>query len=243
MRLAFPMLMLALLCNQVQGLDDTNPPVNPMHKKAVDWIKKNCKSPPQGRLVPNMIDFVDERVEKSDNFYALFGRALMKSGKVTQIFGLDDEFFAFEYSSAQGKKLKTKDQSVTTCTAKRLSKTGLAIAEINGLTFDDAENLDGSQLITGTVTVKTLRPSTDRHALRLHFRTEENSESRFFYLTDPLPDKDRTMRFSFAPVNNANSAKKTTGPVVMFVTLCTVVSRNKIIRNSNSLGRIVDVAD
>jgi hypothetical protein len=116
-------------------------------------------------------------------------------------------------------------------------------ARLSGLKIDNASSLNGTQKITGSVSCKTLNPLPNKFAVRFSYFFGTTSSSGFSYLEKSLPDHGK-LTFSFNPINERDSDKKISGPLVVFVDLCdgNINPDQPPVIYSNAVGAVLDVA-
>lgn len=210
--------------------------------KIVAWVTQNNKFGPTSGIVKDMSNAVDQEIHRVNNLTLAFGSGLTRSGKAHIVTTWAGEVFTFDLTDAQARKMGVKPSSVDFSTGtKSLDKRQTpAIATVQGLAIDNANNLDGAKPITGVITVVAGQPLPATMAVRLSYMVGKSTVSSFHY---PKPGQNGgKIAFSFGKING--NGRAFAGPLVVFVELVTITEQNGNIDAttlSNTVATLVDV--
>jgi hypothetical protein len=218
-----------------------------LHREVVRWIRTHVRYEPDDPYFLKVLEQIGKDVREKRNLSLSVGAGLMKSGTAHQITAFAGELFVFELSAARAKALglnRTGAQYSIAGSSRIDQRASPAVMKLGAPRFDGGELLDGKKDITGQIPCRPLRPGSKAYALRLSFRLNSAWTHKFHHLKE-LPGKEGPLTFSFSGFNSDPKDKPYSGPVAVFVDLCTVTEKAGQIDikiYSNSVAQMVDVA-
>ena len=107
-----------------------------------------------------MSQFIGASVRAHEDFSLRFGKDLMKSGKATEIAGFCEQFYVFELSDAQAKKLNLADAGVGALhSARPETFPVLSVAQVKDVTMSRTGAIDLGKPIASKVTFVPSAPA------------------------------------------------------------------------------------
>jgi len=247
MKLAFPLTLLALLPVSA-GLSAVkqDPGQAALRQKAVEWIKTKAHYDADDRAFAQILDQIDQDIKEEKYFTLALGADLMKSGKPQLAYGFAGEFFVFDLSKKQAKKLGllSTDFDYTTAGGKRLDRREAApVAKLEAPQIKNADRLGRTKRVSGEIVCQTLQKTPGKLVLRLSYQID-GSWTHQFYPLKKLRKDQKSLRFSFNSLGKAKSKKAFSGPVAVFFDVCTYTQKAGVTRikiHSNTVGTLVEV--
>lgn len=207
------------------------------------WIKSNNSFGSDSKLVSDMSELIQSEVAEGKPFSITMGPKLVKSGQPYQLHVFAGTFFKFRLTAEQARRLDLGDSSLTYSSgpASREMK-GETLVKLGVPQFKNGTTIKGSEHITGSVDCETLAKNGEEIALRLSYYTTGNRMS--FHYPESLPVNNGQVAFDFGEINSADGQEKFSGPVVVFMDLCTVKENNgniTVTLHSDTVAVLVDV--
>jgi hypothetical protein len=208
------------------------------------WIKSNNRFGSDSKLVEDMAELIQSEIAKGQTFSLTFGPNLMKSGQPHQLHLFAGKFFKFRLTAEQARRLDVDGGSLTHASGPSSHKElrGDTLVKLSAPQFQGGNTLKGSQRMTGQVTCETLKNTGGQYAIRLSYYTSGNRMS--FHYPDSLPVTNGQLSFDVSAVNSAEDREKFSGPLVVFMDLCTVKENNgeiTVTLHSETVAVLVDV--
>jgi hypothetical protein len=217
-----------------------------LRTKAVDWIKTKAHYDADQEGFARILAQITKDIADEKYFTVALGADLMKSGKPNLAFGFAGEFFVFELSPKRAKKLKLQgaDADYATAGGKRLDQRApVSVAKLDALQINNADRLGLKKRLTGQAVCEPLKKSPGKYVLRLSYQLG-GSWTHQFYPLKKLPKQKRPVRFSFNALGTGMGKKPFSGPVAVFLDVCTFTQKagvTDIKIHSNTVGTLVDV--
>jgi hypothetical protein len=212
---------------------------------ALAWIRANVSDQ---RFHQDFERHFDQATEERSNCFLALGPGLARNGKPHLIHCFCGELFVFEMSPLQALKYKLTPWQVMWGISKRADQNN-PIAEpviaISNLEIEQSDNLPVDQPIIANISYDTNGVQLGPCVFRLDYEVPPlRSTVGWHYVDQRIPARGR-IRCQFAPVKKPNLEMQESGPLAMFLRLCTlpdplsVENRQPI---SNSAAELVTLA-
>jgi hypothetical protein len=192
-------------------------------EQAAAWARANNRWGPEHMAGGRLVAKIEDQLAEADAFRILLGGALLKSGKPALLAGNPGGFFAFDLTSEQARELDLPDGVLRCWPCSKLSDRYRPAPRLllSDLHFDAAPDLDPDRPTAGSVTFKGPLPE-GRYALRLSHFPDGRRRSQFLYPGKFSVSGD-TVSFAFPSLHAAGT--KSTGPLVLFLDVCSFTER------------------
>jgi hypothetical protein len=184
------------------------------------WLKANNSFGPDDRMVGDLLKDFDKDIRDGRAFILKLGTGLVKSKQQTWLTGRGGSFASFPLSGEQVKEKLAEKGSLFNRTATQPELLGLQPeVELSAPKIDKAEKLDGDQPVTGSVAYKRLKAEKGNFVLRFTYLVKDSVISAYHPLGTEIPAAQGKFIFSADSINLPD--KKFTGPVIVFIEVCT----------------------
>jgi serine/threonine protein kinase len=209
-----------------------------------EWVSRNNAFGPEHSIVDNLAANVDKELVGGDAFELHLGSGLLTSGQATVLAALHGEFFVLPMTLDQEKARKLPPNTAVTIRTKpfRGPIDAPPLAELHDLQIDDADALDPSGPVTGSVRIRRLREGGRNFALRMISVPAAKISVTGTHYLDALPDVDGTVRFGFTVFDDRPERE---GAFVVFLELIRMTMPDRpdtSVLSSRPIARIVTVA-
>jgi hypothetical protein len=221
---------------------ETRPATPGADDRAVSWLRAHVR---HKKLVPQLTALIDRHADEYNGMTLLLGKTVTGSGAY-RLELWAGEFFPFPLSQSQARALKVQGKTVQYIKrARGLDERVTPVrAKLGAVTLDGGMVLDGKKSVRGEVVCDVMSPPGRKVALRLSYSVEGETESRLYPLKGELEKGKKTLRFSFPAIHNRGK-KDYTGPLVLFLDLCRLDSKDGggATLLSNTRAALIDVTD
>lgn len=217
-----------------------------LRRKVFAWLDRNYHAAKYPDTAAQVRQWIDNALRDGDDWDFTFGPGVMKTGKPYQISVFAGRFHKFRLSKKQVRKLVSGPDRVAASGAKRRYQVEPARIKLGRARIDGASRLNPRAKVTGSVRF-TLRDSLpDKASLRLTYRRGKTTSQHFFSVNLPA-QKAGTLTFSFTPLQGEKDTEAITGPLVVYIDVCTLkqLDRDPYLETklySNSAAVLVNVA-
>ncbi|MEX2213841.1 MAG: hypothetical protein WD768_06925 [Phycisphaeraceae bacterium] len=221
--------------------DEKLDPAKASRDKSVDWLKLQNTFGPDHKIVVDQTKVIEAELAAGRNFFMVFGKGLMKSGTTTYMCIWNGTFFALPLTQQQDAAIEFPKFTLVKAPG---GKSGWRLiepkAQMSELKVTDADKVDGSKNLTGTVKLERLDDEKGYYALKLSTVVGETSKSSFHHLGEYLTEKE--IKFSFPPLVGKDGNYKGALPVfIELVAFATADRRTEAAIASNTIAQIVIV--
>jgi hypothetical protein len=220
-----------------------------LRKQVLAWLDRHYTDT-DGETQAKVRQLVQNNLDQGHDWVLTFGPAVMRSGRAYQVHVFAGRFYTFALSEAQARKRLSGPAGITLSEGERCYQVQTPQIILKSVRIDGSCQLDPHKKITGTVSYKLKGDLPAGVSLRLSYRVGNSFTQTFCRLSETLDRQEGTCRFSFSPLHgdDDSEAKLKTGPLVVFVDVCTVTQLQedpyievKVL--SNSAGVLLDVAE
>jgi hypothetical protein len=212
-------------------------------ERAVEWLNDNHEGLIRpGTLIRDVTKEIEKAFEADKNLSITIGRGLTKRKQACQIWIFSGNFFVFPLTGEQETSIGIGEYAVTYWSGSRRDRTTFPLAaKLQALKIGDAKRLSGGAKLSGSVSCQKLEDVRADFSLRLTYRTKEYTRRTYTYLPETQAPPQDVIDFSLEQINTEGT-KAHTGPLAMFVELCTEgKDQQQDILYSNTIAIMVNV--
>lgn len=179
------------------------------------WAQANC---PRREVRASLLQALDQATPKSMTCTFMLGRLLTRNGKPFLVSCFGQELFAFELTEEQIAQLEVADEMLVCCETMHVRSHRRAtdpVVTIESVALDNANSLDRSQPITGTLRYRSTHRLLKPLALRVAMEHPSfGSVTLFDYLHDLFPTQGE-IKFKLGALGRIDGKDKNPSPRVL----------------------------
>ncbi len=166
---------------------------------------------------------------------------------------INGSFQTFHLTEPQAKSLEFNDATIPTYMGGHAEKiSDKPVARLSDVVIDNADKIDGSKKITGTVSCKTLARSSDQYVIRIWYVDHKSGSTprkpgldatNISSVPGKLPENGK-VKFSFNLDDSPGLSHGYKGALVVFVSLCKFTPTPDGLEPtfySNTLGTVINI--
>jgi hypothetical protein len=199
-----------------------------LRQKVFTWLDRNYNSNKYPDTAAQVRKWIDQALRDGDDWDFTFGPGVMVTGKPYHICVFAGRLHRFRLSPKQVRKLVSGPDRVAATSAKRRYQVEPARIKLAKVRIDGAAHFNPRNKITGTVSFKLRENLPEKAALRLTCRHGKTTSQHFFYF-NALTQTAGSLPFSFSAFQGEKDkeSEKITGPVVVYVDVCTLKQQDR----------------
>jgi serine/threonine protein kinase len=209
--------------------------------RAIAWVRDHNRWGPGHAIVAKVEGDIDDAYDTAEVFELDLGSNLVRSGKTTLLTARAGELRVFELTPAQSKEMPLPASALGFHPTRHRSdrRRRSQSFTLSDLAIHGNDVIDGNQKISGTVAYRSSRPAPEELCLRLTYFPGDVRRSSFDNLDNHHMSDVGSLSFSFGSVGFTHPQQ--TGPLVVFLELCSFDADRVPIVESNTVTKLIFV--